>query len=648
MPSEEGPVTIGRYRLSSPIAAGGMASVCLALQGGSAGFSRLVAIKRMLPQFADEARFVDMFLDEARLAARVRHPNVVETYDVVREREEVVIVLEYVEGDSLSAISKQARSMGERLPLDIAATILASACRGLHAAHEARGPDGKHLGIVHRDVSPHNILVGVDGVTRVADFGIARATGRLTQTAVGEIKGKPAYMAPEQLRRGEATRRSDIYAAGVVLWELCAGRRAFEAPSQQELIFLVMTEPIPALSAVAPWVDPALAAIVHRALAIDPDERFPTAMDLAEAISDVVPRASEDRIGRLVECYCERQLERRRRIARALERAVTDTGEVAEPTHVRESPPDATVTLPRPDFESPETMSDHRSSRTSSSSEEAQLPSRSSLETMTMDAVPGSSAPDEPPISSLETLTMAAVPPDVGSNGVVLVTPPNDAFAAESTTTRAGFDSTGGPAMAAESVDRSDVRAGTSRAAPSRDAWKPIALVAAALLLLASLAVFARVDGTSVRSEPSSPRPRLPMSSERLDSPVPVPSATSPATVDVAPSAVGSAMPAAAVSIDVPADERPPAHDAPQRPEVPSDEGTIELDEPSFEVVTPPPSADGFETTPPPIGSTRAAVPSSAIVPTRPPAPLPPTAESCDPPTYVGEDGIRRIKRHCF
>jgi serine/threonine-protein kinase len=331
-----GPLVLGRYALEEPIASGGMATIYLGRQAGAVGFSRLVAIKRLHPQFAGEPDFMAMFLDEARLAARVRHPNVVETLDVVREGAETFIVLEYVDGESLAGLAAALRDRGERMPIEVAVGIVSGLCRGLHAAHEARGPDGAALGIVHRDVSPQNVLVGADGTTRVADFGVALANVRLSHTRAGQVKGKPAYMAPEQLSRDEVTRATDIYAAGVVLWELCAGRRAYDVTNEGALYARVMTGAVPQLADVAPWVPPALAQAVHRALRREPSERYGSALQMADAIEQALAPAPAAAIGALVERLATQALFAKRQVAERLDRGAAPASGFVVP-----SPPDS-------------------------------------------------------------------------------------------------------------------------------------------------------------------------------------------------------------------------------------------------------------------------------------------------------------------
>ncbi|MBL9023661.1 MAG: serine/threonine protein kinase [Myxococcales bacterium] len=356
MASKEAALVLGRYALDEAIASGGMATIYLGHQTGAVDFSRIVAIKRLHPHFAAEPDFVSMFLDEARLAARVRHPNVVETLDVVREGAETFIVMQYVDGESLSGLLKAMGRAGRRMPLEVAVSITSGLCRGLHAAHEARGPDGAPLGIVHRDVSPQNILVGADGVTRVVDFGVALANVRLAQTRAGQVKGKPAYMAPEQLARDEVTRATDIYAAAVVFWELCAGRRAYEVANEGALIARVMTGSIPRLSEVAPWVPAPLAEVVHRALRREPTERFASALEMAEALERATVVATPTQVGAFVEELAQEALHERRAIAARLDRgaAAPPSGGLAAPKTSAPpplapfAPPSASVRPPGP------------------------------------------------------------------------------------------------------------------------------------------------------------------------------------------------------------------------------------------------------------------------------------------------------------
>jgi serine/threonine-protein kinase len=271
---------IGRYSLFDEIASGGMATVYLGRLNGSGGFVRTVAIKSLHAHLAKDPEFVSMFLDEARLAARIRHPNVVPTLDVVASKGEVFLVMEYVQGETLSRLVRLQRSHGQLAPLPIVFRVMSDVLHGLHAAHEARDDNGLHLDIVHRDVSPQNVLVGVDGVARVLDFGVAKATGRSQTTRDGAIKGKLSYMAPEQLMSKGVTRQTDIYAASVILWELLTGRRLFTGDNEADVIGKLMHRQIPPPRQLVPHLPPAIDAVVMRGLADSLDQRFATARDM--------------------------------------------------------------------------------------------------------------------------------------------------------------------------------------------------------------------------------------------------------------------------------------------------------------------------------------------------------------------------------
>src|SRR5579859_4334196 len=241
---------IGRYLLCDEIASGGMAAVHLGRVDGAGGFTRTVAIKHLFPQYARDAEFVAMFLDEARLAARVQHPNVISVQDVVVDGPDLFLVMDYVRGAPLSFLVRRVRERGMRTPAPIAARILCDALAGLHAAHEAKDSEGAPLAIVHRDVSPQNVLVGEDGVARVFDFGVAKAAGRLQTTRVGQLKGKLSYMAPEQINDEPVSRLTDVYAAAVVYWETLTGQWLFQASDDRATFTKVLWSPVPAPSSI--------------------------------------------------------------------------------------------------------------------------------------------------------------------------------------------------------------------------------------------------------------------------------------------------------------------------------------------------------------------------------------------------------------
>jgi eukaryotic-like serine/threonine-protein kinase len=246
---------------------------------GVEGFSRLVAIKCMLDTVASDPEYVTMFLDEARMASRIRHVNVVPTLDVVRDQESFWIVMEYVAGTSLSTLAR----LGP-IPPSIAVAIFGDVLSGLDAAHNAVDEDGTSLALVHRDVSPHNVLVGTDGIARLADFGIARARNRSAVTRTGEFKGKLAYTDPSVVRGHPATVRSDVYSAGATLWEMLAGRPLFTGETESVLLYNVLESQPQPLSRVVPELGTAFDGVLARALDKDPSARFESARELRDAV----------------------------------------------------------------------------------------------------------------------------------------------------------------------------------------------------------------------------------------------------------------------------------------------------------------------------------------------------------------------------
>jgi len=313
------PKLVGRYALFEEIACGGMAAVHVGRLVGPVGFSRTVAIKRLHPQFAKDPEFVTMFLDEARLAARVRHPNVVPTLDVVAAQGELFLVMEYVQGESFARLLYLMKNGGKRAPREMTCAIVASVLHGLHAAHEAKSERGEPLGIVHRDVSPQNILVGVDGIARVLDFGIAKAAGRAQVTREGQVRGKMAYIAPEQLQNSAADRKADVYAAAVVLWEALTGERLFLGESESATIAKVLAGEVLPPSSVVPDIPRQLDEVVMRGLNRDRSARFETARDMARAIEQCGPLPTATQIGEWVEDTAGTALANRARIVSQVE-----------------------------------------------------------------------------------------------------------------------------------------------------------------------------------------------------------------------------------------------------------------------------------------------------------------------------------------
>lgn len=306
------PLVVGRYEIHERLASGGMASVHVGRLLGPAGFSRPVAIKRLHDHLAANPEFVAMLLDEARLAARVQHPNVVATLDVLATRGELFLVMEYVQGEVLSRLWRAVQSTNTPIDPRIVAAIMSNILHGLHAAHEAKDERGNPLGIVHRDVSPQNVMVGIDGTARVLDFGIAKAFGRLQLTRDGEVKGKLAYMAIEQLDgHGNVSRQADVYAAGVVCWELLTGKRLYDGESEVVMYAKAMGEPPPAPTTIVPSLPSEIDSVLATALARAPGARYPTAEAFALELERVLGVAPPSMVSAWVKSLAGSEIEAR-------------------------------------------------------------------------------------------------------------------------------------------------------------------------------------------------------------------------------------------------------------------------------------------------------------------------------------------------
>src|SRR6476659_1558183 len=277
-----GTTAFGKYQLFASLGRGGMADVFLSVARGQMGFNKLAVIKRLRQALAEEPSFRNMFLDEARLAARLSHPNIVHTYEVGEQNGVYFIAMEYLEGQSLNKVLKEALRRKEGIEPELGARIIADALGGLAYAHALADYDGRPLGIIHRDVSPHNIFVTYDGHTKVVDFGIAKAALSSTETEVGVLKGKVAYMSPEQAMGGRIDQRADLFAMGIVLWELIARQRLMTGDNAANTLHRLMNEPIPRLSAAVPGIDPNLEMIVMRALEKDPALRWQSGQEMRE------------------------------------------------------------------------------------------------------------------------------------------------------------------------------------------------------------------------------------------------------------------------------------------------------------------------------------------------------------------------------
>jgi len=335
------PPTIGRYQVIAPLATGGMGELFVARRAGAGGFARLVVLKRLRVELGATAGYRAMFFDEARLAARLTHPNVCEVTDLEDVGDEHYLVMPYLEGVALTAVvgAGAGATPADAAEARIVAGLLVQACDGLDHAHELTDDAGAPLGVVHRDVSPGNVFVTADGVVKLLDFGVAKANDASTTTDQGVVKGKLAYMAPEQLAGGAIDRRADLFALGVVAWEALAGRSLFARGSASLTAAAVLDEPIPRVEAIAPAVPAALADVLARALDRAPVRRPATAAALREAIEAAlrdhggVARAPE--LAKVVAARCGPAIAAARERVRA---AAPTRPEVAAPPTAAERP----------------------------------------------------------------------------------------------------------------------------------------------------------------------------------------------------------------------------------------------------------------------------------------------------------------------
>jgi len=343
---------LGRYEVLARLASGGMAGVYVARAIGVAGFERLFAIKVLHPHLAHEEEFISMFLDEARLAARIRHPNVVPTLDISDTPDAgFYLVMEYIEGDHLGALLQRAWKLGKRLPFPVTLRIVVDALEGLAAAHNLTDESGRNLHLVHRDISPHNVMVSSDGVARITDFGVAKAEVRLSTTREGQFKGKLAYMAPEHASNGDADQRSDLFSMAIILWESLAGRRLFRAENHAATLNKICLEPIPLLSSVDAGLAP-FDALLMKALARDPNDRFQSAEEFAEAIEEAASTlggiAKAREVAGLVREYAAEKLSRDAELIRSAIAQLTASGGASEPPPAMDHAP-AVVEVPLQD-----------------------------------------------------------------------------------------------------------------------------------------------------------------------------------------------------------------------------------------------------------------------------------------------------------
>jgi len=310
---------VGRYAIFDQIAAGGMARVHLARLTGQEGFSRVVAVKRMHRHLLENQEFKRMFLEEARLAARVRHPNVVPILDVLATAEELLIVMEYVHGVSVHALMQASVKVKKNMPRPIVYSMILQMLHGLEAAHEAKDERGRPLGLVHRDVSPQNVLVGVDGIARVVDFGVARAMSAKQDTDPGVLKGKHSYMAPELVNGAPATRQADVFAAATLFWELIAGRKLFGGATEVERLNAIVKGNYPSPKQHARDLPPDVERVILRGISQKPAERYASALEMAIELESLHVAATPRVVGDWVAALAAEELAARMELIHQVE-----------------------------------------------------------------------------------------------------------------------------------------------------------------------------------------------------------------------------------------------------------------------------------------------------------------------------------------
>lgn len=313
--AQVGTYFLGRYRVVDEIGIGGMASVHLGRMDGPGGFQKWVAIKRIHPHLIEDDSFVQMFLDEARVAARISHPNVATVFELGKHDDSYWIAMEYLHGEPLRELMRRTEELGQVMPPEIACRVIADAAEGLHAAHELTGKNGERLNLVHRDVTPHNLFVSYDGTTKVVDFGIAKFSSRMSSTRAGTLKGKLAYMSPEQVHGEQIDRRTDVFALGVVLWELTTGQRLFRMESDLDTLAKVQECNVPRPSTLVRGYPIDLEKIVMRALAKNRGERFKTAREFSRALQSLLMRRglfiASDEVSAYVQAIFQERIQKR-------------------------------------------------------------------------------------------------------------------------------------------------------------------------------------------------------------------------------------------------------------------------------------------------------------------------------------------------
>ncbi len=340
---------IGKYRILARIGQGGMARVLLTMSEGPHGFNKLLVVKELREELAHDPEFLAMFLDEARIAARLNHPNIVQTYEIANDKEQYFIAMEYLEGQPLNAVFR--RIGRKQIPLEIHLKILADVLAALEHAHALADFDGTPLHVVHRDVSPQNVFITYDGHVKLVDFGIAKAAGASSRTQEGILKGKISYIAPEQARCEPVDARADVFAVGLMLWEALAGRRMIQKEDEASVLARRMAGMDPSIRTVVPDIPNELATICDKAMAGRVEDRFQSAKDLQEVLEAYLARSDfrvgPKEIGRIV---VDGFADERARIKKSIELAMKQADTTAEPMQIELMPASLKVTsesLPR-------------------------------------------------------------------------------------------------------------------------------------------------------------------------------------------------------------------------------------------------------------------------------------------------------------
>ena len=413
---------LGRYELLLPIAKGGMAVVFAARMRGTRGFQKIVAVKTIRSEMTEDPQFEQMFLDEASLASKIRHPHVVEILDLGEDKGVLYLVMEWIDGEPLHVILKEAANKGG-VPLPVAVRVTSHLAAGLHAAHELRDDAGKLYAVVHRDISPQNVLVTDEGVAKLVDFGVAKAKGRSGgETAAGQVKGKVSYMAPEQATGGTVDRRSDIFSLGIVLYMMTTGKHPFRRENDAATLMNICSNARAYRpSKLVPGYPPKLEMVVMQAIEKDPVKRFPTANDMLRALDQALPasmRASTDEeVASFIRGLVGHRLDKRRAAIReALVLADDRKSPTVRPPRLMDADASASGMTP---------LSAVTASKVLEKSEGAEEQSESSSERWTFDGPPSSNGVEQtgPSLSSAVNSAPLLLPPNLPKNERKRVSP---------------------------------------------------------------------------------------------------------------------------------------------------------------------------------------------------------------------------------